>query len=512
MSAEKTPLPTSAFGRGAGLLGGLVKASAKSLGRTVSRAVGREEKTEDIEPEAEVVASLGQLKGVVTKMGQVLGYVDIGLPDTLRSALSALHTNSQPVPADRIRAVLDADLGDPGRALGSAMEPRALSSASIGQVHRSKLPDGTDVVVKVRHPGLSKIIERDFAPALFASRVSDSVHGLIGNVRDRLLEECDYALEARRQRRFGEIFRAHPLVLVPDVHDDYCSERILTTTFVQGEHIDAFLAKNPDAAVKNRAGMALFDFFVAPLFKQGLYNCDPHPGNYLFTEDGRVAFVDFGSAREFEPGFVGRLAALSRAVMADDRDLIHEALVDLGLDERVSYDREATRWLLHAFYGPLAKDEVTAFDLAAEVKLREVLRSAWKARRLAVSGELFFLLRTFLGLSSALAKLGARTNWKQRLESHVSRAEIAWTKPPPLPAEKALVFDVVLVAPGSSQIALIRELRELTGKDLRELKDLMDSVPQTLRSGLPRAEAETLKSKLEAAGARVEVRRASPLT
>src|SRR5690606_10475918 len=114
------------------------------------------------------------------KMGQVLGYVDVGLPDSVRAALSALHTSTPALDAERIRKVLDEDFGDPGKRLARAMEPRALASASIGQVHRASLEDGTSVVVKVLHPGLSTIIERDFAPAMFASRVSGAVHALLG--------------------------------------------------------------------------------------------------------------------------------------------------------------------------------------------------------------------------------------------------------------------------------------------------------------------------------------------
>ena len=168
ISSEKAPLSTSALGRRAGWVAGLAKAGAKSIGRTVRRTIGRD--TGDLDPEAEIAASFGQLKGPMMKVGQMLGYVNVGLPEALRSALSALHTGAQPLDGDRIHRVLDEDLGDPGRALARAMEPRALSAASVGQVHRSSLPDGTAVVVKVLHPGLKTIIERDFGPAMFASR------------------------------------------------------------------------------------------------------------------------------------------------------------------------------------------------------------------------------------------------------------------------------------------------------------------------------------------------------
>jgi predicted unusual protein kinase regulating ubiquinone biosynthesis (AarF/ABC1/UbiB family)/ribosomal protein L7/L12 len=541
ISSEKAPLSTSALGRRAGWVAGLAKAGAKSIGRTVRRTIGRD--AGDLDPEAEIAASFGQLKGPMMKVGQMLGYVDVGLPEALRSALSALHTSAQPLDGDRIHRVLDDDLGDPGRALARAMEARALSAASVGQVHRSSLPDGTAVVVKVLHPGLKTIIERDFGPAMFASRISSPFHAVLGQIRERLLEECDYALEARRQTHFREILAGHPTLVIPEVHQDYSSARVLTTSFVDGVHIDRYLASGPSQAARNRVGEALFDFYFAPLFKHGLYNCDPHPGNYIFLPDGRVAVVDYGCTREFEPGFVGHLASVTQAVMAADPDRMHRALVDLGLDPRVTYDREATRRLLRGLLGPLAHDEVLAFDLAAEITVRDALKNAWKARRLAVSGELLFLLRTLLGLSSTLARLGARANWRRRLETVVASSAAAgasWStasgstiatsgvvrsgraspqeatsagvsRPAAKrrePRVEAVSWDVVLVGAGASPIALIRELREQTGRDLRDLETLVGSLPETLKHSVSRADAESLRKRLETTGARVEVRRA----
>ena len=553
IAAEEAPLSTSALGRRAGWVAGLAKAGAKSLGRTVRRTVGRD--AADVGPEAEIAASFGQLKGPMMKVGQMLGYVDIGLPAALRSALSALHTSAQPLDAGWIQRVLDEDLGDPGRALARAMEPRALSAASVGQVHRSTLPDGTPVVVKVLLPGLATIIERDLGPAMFASRLSPPLHAVLGQIRERLLEECDYALEARRQAHFRDILGGHPTLVIPEVHRAYSSARVLTTSFAEGVHIDRYLAAAPSQEARDRAGEALFDFYFAPLFKHGLYNCDPHPGNYVFLPDGRVAVVDFGCTHEFEPNFVGNLASLTRAVMDSDLARMHRALVDLGLDPQITYDRESTRRLLRAVLGPLVRDEALAFDLGAEITVREALKSAWRARRLAVSGELLFLLRTLLGLSSTLARLGSRANWRRRLEEVVASAaapasvtHAARTAPgspaaasgvegpgpaapvvvagsgnaapaggrpargshvmPPPARTVEISWDVVLVDAGASPIALIRELRAQTGRELRDLESLVGSLPETLKHSVPRADAETLRKRLEAAGAHVEVRRA----
>jgi predicted unusual protein kinase regulating ubiquinone biosynthesis (AarF/ABC1/UbiB family)/ribosomal protein L7/L12 len=541
--ARPAKLPKSMLGRPVRLIAGLAGAGARSLGRSLQRTVGRGR--DNVGPEVAVAGTLGKLKGATMKVGQVLGYIDLGLPENWRAALSVLQTQAPPLPPAqsqaRVRALLAADLGAAGQALARNLDPEPLATASVGQVQRSRLPDGTPVVVKVVHPNLAKIIAREFVPAAVASRVATWIYprgrlyATVSAVRARVLEECDYALEARRQQRFAALFAGHATVVVPAVHAELSSPRILTTAWVEGVHLDEWLASHPSDEVRNRAGEALFDVYVGALFRHGIYNCDPHPGNYLFLPDGRVAVVDFGCAREFEAGFVERLAALTAAICDDDDERVRRALVALDIvDPRQPYDGEATRWLLRAFLGPMLRDEVAAFDLRAHFGLRELLRRWRRARGLSWSGELVFLLRTFLGVSAVLAKLGARANWYRRLRGHVDAAPsraaevaaapvpvVAPGEPEPLPpppvspvaaaAAPAPVdggpYEIVLVDAGTNLIALVREIREVTGMELREVKYLIDAIPQPIGQSLPRAEAESLRARLESAGARVELRR-----
>jgi predicted unusual protein kinase regulating ubiquinone biosynthesis (AarF/ABC1/UbiB family) len=526
LAAAHASLPTTWVGRPARLVGGLARAGAGSLRRGLRNRFFHPR--EDVEPEATVAATLGRLKGVPMKLGQVLGYIDVGLSAPMRAALSALHTQAQPLDVEGIGALLDRELGDPGVELARTLEPEPLSVASVGQVHRATLSDGTMVAVKVLHPHLARVISRDLAPAMATGRIASFVSRRSGyrqfvtDVRARLLEECDYTLEALRQERFAALFAGHPTLVVPAVHARLSSPRILTTTFVAGLHLDDWLASQPSQESRDRAGRALFDLYIGSLFRHGFYNCDPHPGNYLFLPDGRVAVVDFGSTAELGPGFGGRLASLLEALRADDGERLHGALVELGaVADKRRYDRDATRWLLRAFFGPLLVDEVSAFDVAAGVRFFPVLRRWWSARALSVSPELPFLLRTFIGLSSVLARLGARANWSRQLEPQVAGAAAIAAPPmhtvhPPRPVppidravEDPGQWDLVLVDPGTSPIALVRELREVTGLDLAQVKYLMDASPRTIREAIPRDVAETLRARFQAAGAKVELRRSS---
>jgi len=117
---------------------------------------------------------------------------------------------------------------------------------------------------------------------------------MIEEARSRFLLECDYQHEARMQERFRNLYDGHPTIVVPPVFDEFCSTRVLTTGWMDGLSLDAWLASGPSQADRDRIGQALFEFYIGTLFQHGLYNCDPHPGNYVFLNDGRVAVLDYG--------------------------------------------------------------------------------------------------------------------------------------------------------------------------------------------------------------------------
>jgi predicted unusual protein kinase regulating ubiquinone biosynthesis (AarF/ABC1/UbiB family) len=413
-------IPTSTLGRlgrtGAALVRGGWLARRRGDDALDERAIAR------------IVEGLGELKGVAMKAGQLASYVDVALPEALRSALAALQTHSQAMPLERVRAILRAELGDRAAVLAETLEPRPIAAASIGQVHRARLPDGTAVAVKVQYPEIEAAIEADFGPAAAGARFAAllfphaRVDAFVREAKSRFLEECDYEHEAAAQERFGAIYAADPVITVPAVHRGWSTRRVLTTTFVDGIGLDAFLASDPAPEIRDRLGRALFDFYVGTLFRHHIYDCDPHPGNAIFRSNGTVALLDYGCVRAFEPEFVGKLAALARAVHADERDALHRAFVDLGMvEEGGRYDFETARALVRAFHGPMLRDEFGAIDLGAARSFRQILDSKRKLMRLSLPGEFLFLFRIRFGLLSVLARLGARANWC-RLERELVRA------------------------------------------------------------------------------------------
>jgi predicted unusual protein kinase regulating ubiquinone biosynthesis (AarF/ABC1/UbiB family) len=311
------------------------------------------------------------------------------------------------------------------------MAPAPAAAASIGQVHRARLPDGTPVAVKVQYPEIEKAIASDFRAASVAKQFvalvapGATVDAVVREARHALMDECDYEREALYQERFAYIYRDHPTLAVPAVHRIYCSRRVLTTTWVEGRRFDDFVAATPPRSDRDRFGEALFEFYIGTLFRHGLYNWDPHPGNYIFRGDGRLAMLDYGSTREFDRTLVHKLAALTRAVHVDTRAALHSALVELGLvPNDNTYDFDSARSLVRSLYGPMLRDETVSIEPGEAMPFRTLLENKRELLKLQLPGELLFIFRIRFGLMSVLARLGARANW-YRIEEGFTHSEFA---------------------------------------------------------------------------------------
>jgi len=419
-------LPTSTLGR----LGRTVLAGRRG-GRVAWRARQGEHQPTDSNALAAVVTSLGQLKGIAMKTGQLLSYLDLPLPPEMRSALAVLQTHSPPMPFERVADIVRAELGGRAPLLLEHMAPVPAAAASIGQVHRARLPDGTQVAVKVQYPGIEKAITSDFRAAAVAKQFvglvapGATVDAVVHEARRALLEECNYEREALYQQRFARIYRDHPTLTVPAVHRSYCSRRVLTTSWVDGLRFDDFIAATPPGLERDRVGEALFEFYVGTVFRHGLCNWDPHPGNYIFRSDGRLAMLDYGSTREFDRAFVQKLAALTRAARTDTRSALHAALVALDMvPNDDTYDFESARSVVRSFYGATLRDEILSIKPGEAVPLRNLLENKRELLKLRLPGELLFIFRIRFGLMSVLARLGARANW-YRMEQDFINTEFA---------------------------------------------------------------------------------------
>src|SRR3984957_3078384 len=260
---EKPPdageLPTGRIARAA-RVGGLVTGQGlRWAGMRTANRVRSPERAAAAESQRtaatinEIVDQLGKMRGAAMKVGQVLSMVDFdGLPegerDALQQKLAELRDDVPPVPFSKLERLMRNEFGGPQNRVFSQFDERAFAAASIGQVHRATTLDGEDVVVKVQYPGVAEAVETDLRNAMLllplVKRLAPSldVKALASELRERIVEELDYELEAQNQRRIERMFRGHPFVSVPAVNTELSTRRVLVSEFIEGARFEAVRA------------------------------------------------------------------------------------------------------------------------------------------------------------------------------------------------------------------------------------------------------------------------------
>ncbi|MEA2372193.1 MAG: hypothetical protein QOH12_2587 [Solirubrobacteraceae bacterium] len=311
-----------------------------------------------------LVDQLAVMRGAAMKAGQVLSTIEFpGLePDQaayLQGRLASLRDNVAPVGWSRIRKVIESEWGDPAERVLASIDTEPAAAASIGQVYRGRTRDGAAVAIKVQYPGIAEAVESDMrnlrllSPMLRKLIPGVEVKSLLAELGERIAEECDYELEAANHRRLARCWRDHPFVYVPAVHGGLSGRRVLVTEWVDGMGFDE-VADQPDA-VRDRYAEILYRFFYGTIAGLDLVLGDPHPGNYLLCEDGRVGFFDFGMLRRLPADYLRREGNVTRAIRESDAPLMLDTLRDLGYlpgesadwdgELMLGYMREVSWWL-----------------------------------------------------------------------------------------------------------------------------------------------------------------------
>lgn len=419
----KRRLPRGRLGRLARLAAVGARAGSGRLAGLVGDRARAERKIAEAAADA-----LGNLRGLALKAGQMASYVDGAVPaehrDLYEDAMKRLRDAAPHMGADGARRVIERELGAPPEELFATWEAEPFASASIGQVHRATLHDQTRVAVKVQFEGVEDAVAADLDNA----SVMTSLLGPLGTkfgvgeqmdeVRARLLEELDYEHEAKRQRHFGALFEGDATVRVPTVVGDRSTRRVLTASFAEGRSFDA--ARAAPEAVRARWAKTLWRFVFRSLFTEGLFNADPHPGNYLFADAGVVHFLDFGCTRALSADNTEKVRELHRRAIAGDRDgLADQALDTFGMSGVEGIATDLAREYVVNCFRPIWTEggfHLTS-DYAASL-LSGLRDGAWRVLRdggdvAPLPAEWVFFNRLQLGFYSVLARLDVEVDYRE---------------------------------------------------------------------------------------------------
>jgi predicted unusual protein kinase regulating ubiquinone biosynthesis (AarF/ABC1/UbiB family) len=367
-----------------------------------------------------IAETMGHMKGAMMKLGQILSFISDDVPEEVRVALASLQASAPPMDLALLRDVAEHELGMPLERAFARFDPQPLASASIGQVHRAQLPTGEEVVVKIQYPGVAEAIVADLANAEMLYRMMMMFYPgvepgpIVDELRGRISEELDYAREARNQKAFCDLYRDHPFIVVPRVIDSHSTARVLTTEYVEGRRWADILTA-PDAE-RQRYAEIMYRFIFGSITRFGVFNGDPHPGNYLFTDD-KVVFLDFGCVKYFPQQMRRDWKQLVAAHLQGDKAHFVRQLVALGfIPDADALGQDDLFDYFGYFYEPFEHPGEFTFTREYNAKsLGHVFRPSGRfqhmSKKLNMPGDFVFINRIQWGVVSVLAQLGARNHW-----------------------------------------------------------------------------------------------------
>ena len=376
---------------------------------------------------------LSRSKGVLMKAGQILSFVDTAAVlegkygEVYRAAFASLQADAEPMDAVLVAAVVESELGRPPEELFAEFSPAPIAAASIGQVHAARLHDGTEVAVKVQYPGVADAIRDDLANTELLFTFLKIVKGVVpqlknmdvrafaDEVSERIGEELDYGTELANQAEFADNYRGHPFARVPEVFPELSSDMVLTMEMAHGRRWTA--VDEVDQALRDRWGEVIDRFFFGNISRFSMFNADPHPGNYLFHDDGSVTFLDFGCVKRLSPAAQRGFWEMPLFAVNDDADGLLRSTIESGFARA---DDPPPADALMAWYRPsfAALWEPQPFTFTPEFAAQILghllsLGGTHKnlSRYLNVPQEFVFTNRIFVGLYSILGALHATADW-----------------------------------------------------------------------------------------------------
>lgn len=367
---------------------------------------------------------LGGLKGPLMKVAQFLSTVPDALPDEYAAELAQLQSNAPPMGWAFVRRRMQGELGLDWESRFAEFGREAAAAASLGQVHKARLKDGTAVACKLQYPDMHSTVEGDLRQVKLAMAVYHRMDGairqdeIIKELAERLREELDYLREAAQMRLYRAMLDDQPMVHVPEPIEGLCTRRLLTMTWLEGRPLLRRLEDDPPQEERNRIAEALFRAWYVPLYRFGVLHGDPHLGNYQVRPDGTLNLLDFGAIRVFQARFVRGVIDLFEAVRDNDMEKAHQAYEGWGFTDLGREKMEVLNEWARFLYEPLLDDRVRPIQLTDDPNYGRAIAMRVHDGLKRTGGvmpprEFVLMDRSAIGLGSVFLRLRAELNWSR---------------------------------------------------------------------------------------------------
>ena len=371
---------------------------------------------------SELKSALGNLKGPVMKVAQILATIPDALPEEYVKELQQLQSNAPSMGRLFVKRRMTSELGSDWKNRFSYFEENSVAAASLGQVHRANSLDGTELACKLQYPDMSSAVEADLRQLRIAMSLYERYDSAIKaseiykELSARIREELDYLREGRNMTLYKMMLENEHNVNVPNFFEDLSTERLITMSWLNGSSLLSYIAANENQDARNHVAINMFRAWYIPFYLYGIIHGDPHLGNYSITKEGDVNLMDFGCIRVFPASFVKGVIDLYHGLRDDNEELAVEAYKTWGFEnldmETINVLNQWARFV----YAPLMEDKIRSIqDTNSGAYGREVVQKVHRELR-RLNGvkpprEFVLMDRAAIGLGSVFLHLKAEVNW-----------------------------------------------------------------------------------------------------
>jgi predicted unusual protein kinase regulating ubiquinone biosynthesis (AarF/ABC1/UbiB family) len=371
----------------------------------------------------DIYDGLKQLKGSALKVAQMLSMEKSILPQAYVEKFSLAQFSVPPLSPPLVLKTFKKYFGKSPNDIYDSFNATSSNAASIGQVHVAE-KNGKKLAVKIQYPGVAQSISSDLAMvkpiamSMFNIKGKDS-DKYFKEVEGKLLEETNYRLEISQSKEMALACSHISNLLFPEYYEKLSSERIITMDFMEGEHLSEFALKNIDRTKSNKIGQALWDFYMYQIHKLKKVHADPHPGNFLVSEEGQLVALDFGCIKTIPEEFYKPYFELAETENLNNKDYFRDKLYELEIlreddsNEEIEFFTEMFHEMLSLFTQPFHKEVFDFSDPSFFGKIAELGERYSKNTELRKmngnrgSKHFIYINRTFFGLYNLMFDLKA---------------------------------------------------------------------------------------------------------